>query len=143
MRLPPAKWISLALMVVVLFAVWMLARESYSPRQTLRLAAIPFLAYLLLTPTVHPWYALIVLALLPFLAPTADEPRRLWLGVAPWLYLSGALIFSYLTYINPVDFHELPWVRALEWGPTLALLGAALAMGGFKSALGPGGEGQA
>ncbi len=117
-----AKWISLALLLIILLGVWGLARAPHSPRKTLRLAAIPFIAYLLLTPTVHPWYALIVLVLTPFLTPGADEPRRFWLAVIPWLYLSGALVFSYLTYIDPLDFHELPWVRGLEWGPTLALL---------------------
>ena len=56
---------------------------------------------------------------LPFLfvAPADGEHRRLLLLVLPWLYLSGALIFSYLAYLNPQQYGELEWVRQLEWLP--------------------------
>ena len=96
------------------------------------------MAYLLLTPTVHPWYALIILIFLPFLAPGETEPRWFWLAIIPWLYLSGALIFSYLTYLDPLNFQELPWVSTLEWGPTLALLLAFLAFSVFRQPSAPG-----
>jgi hypothetical protein len=86
------------------------------------LMAISLIAYLLLTPTVHPWYALLLLVFLPFLPPAANEPRRYWLAVLPWLYLSAALPLSYLTYLDPHDFRELEWVRQTEWLPALALL---------------------
>lgn len=84
--------------------------------------SLPFMAYILLTPTVHPWYTIIVIAFLPFVAPADGEHRRLWLLVLPWLYLSGALIFSYLAYLNPQQYGELEWVRQLEWLPVFALL---------------------
>ncbi|RME65301.1 MAG: hypothetical protein D6790_02055, partial [Caldilineae bacterium] len=29
---------------------------------------------------------------------------------------------SYLTYLDPLDFRELEWVRNIEWRPTLGLL---------------------
>jgi hypothetical protein len=133
-----AKWITLAVLSGVCLAIWMRARPPYSPRKTLRLAAVPFMAYLLLTPTMHPWYALIVLVFLPFLTPGETEPRWFWLVVIPWLYLSGALIFSYLTYLDPLNFRELPWVTTLEWGPTLALLLVFVAFSAFRQPSAPG-----
>ena len=65
---------------------------------------------------------MILLTFLPFLTPAAGESAWFWLLVAPWLYLSGSLIFSYLTYLDPLNFGELEWVRQLEWLPTLTLL---------------------
>ena len=56
-----------------------------------------------------------------------DENKYYWLITAPWIYLSGALIFSYLTYLNPNDFREYAMVRNLEWIPTLVLLAIGIA----------------
>ncbi|MCP4357389.1 MAG: hypothetical protein GY796_05150 [Chloroflexi bacterium] len=109
-------------MVVVLTAVFLLARTRTAPRVTLRLMSLPLIGYVLLTPTLHPWYTLILLAFLPFLPPAEGESNWRWLLAAPWIYLSGALIFSYLTYLDPLNFGELEWVRHLEWLPTLTLL---------------------
>ena len=117
-----AKQIGLGLVLVVLFISWWLARQRREMRATLRLTAVPFMAYILLTPTVHPWYVLVLVAWLPFQPPGRGESRWLWLWVLPWLYLCGTLIFSYLTYLDPQNFGELEWVRRLEWLPTLALL---------------------
>lgn len=120
------KLIILGLFVVVITAVFLQARTRPAPRDTLRLMAVPLMAYVLLTPTLNPWYTLILLAFIPFLTPAQEESRCRWLLIAPWLYLSGALIFSYLTYIDPLNFGELEWVRKLEWLPTLVLLGTAV-----------------
>jgi len=117
-----AKRTSGGLLGLTTFAVWLRARPAQSPRADLRLMAIPFMAYILLTPTVHPWYLMILLAFVPFLAPAPTESRRRWLAVAPWIYLSGALALSYLTYLDPLNFRELEWVRKVEWWPTLGLL---------------------
>lgn len=122
---PADGQVKLAVMGIVLFvllAVWYLAYHHRDVRSSLRLMAVPFMAYLLLTHTVHPWYALILLIFIPFLAPAQDENKYYWLITAPWIYLSGALIFSYLTYLNPDDFREYATVRNLEWIPTLVLL---------------------
>ena len=110
------------LLAVTGLAAWvvglMLHRSPDAPRESfLALAGL-----LLVSPTVHPWYALILLVFLPFLPPATGEPRRQWLAVWPWLYLSAALPLSYLTYLDPLDFRELEWVRRTEWLPTLALL---------------------
>ncbi len=88
----------------------------------LRLMSLPMMAYILLTTTVHPWYLLIVLVFVPFLAPGPAEPRWGWLAVVPWIYLSAALPLSYVTYLNPLDLREYEWVRTVEWLPTMGLL---------------------
>ncbi len=117
-----AKAVMAGIMLAVLFWTWRTARRTDSARSLLRLMAVPFMAYVLLTPTLHPWYLLILLAFLPFLAPGEAEPAWQWLLLAPWLYLSAAVIFSYITYLNPLDFREYEWVRMVEWLPTLGLL---------------------
>ena len=117
-----AKLAVALLMGLTWLGVWVWAWRRPGIRSTLRAAVVPFIAYIALTPTVHPWYILILLAFLPFLPPDKGEPHFLWFGILPWLYLSGSLIYSYLTYIDPSEFHELPWVRSLEWIPTLGLL---------------------
>jgi hypothetical protein len=120
------KLIVLGLFVVVITAVFLQARTRTAPRNSLRLMAVPLMAYVLLTPTLNPWYTLILIAFIPFLTPTEDESHWRWLLISPWLYLSGALIFSYLTYLDPLNFGELEWVRQVEWLPTLGLLGTAV-----------------
>ncbi len=112
-----------SVMVGLLLAVWTRARQAPT-LAALRLMAVPLMAFVLMSPTVHPWYMLMVVAWLPFLTPTTDEPDRRWLELVPWLYLSAALVFSYLTYRDPLRFTEVEWVRQLEWLPTLMLLGA-------------------
>ena len=109
-------------LLLVLLGVWWLARSRTTACSQLRLMAASIIGYALLTTTLHPWYLLMLLALLPFLTPARDESKTLWLLVAPWIYLSGAIFTSYYTYVNPLDLREYPWVRQVEWLPTLALL---------------------
>ena len=123
-----AKGIAGFLFLLLLLVVWLLARTRIRTRPALRLMSAPLMGYVLLTPTLHPWYVLILLAFVPFLTPAKDESHWRWLFAAPWIYLSGALIFSYLTYLDPLNFGEREWVRRLEWLPTLlALFFAAVA----------------
>lgn len=121
----PDAWarrlVALALLAS-LVVVWRLARRRTSSLSTLRLMAVPFMAFVLLTPTLHPWYLAVLLAFLPFVAPANSEAPVRWLHLAPWLYLSAAIALSYLTYLDPLNFQELAWVRAVEWWPTWALL---------------------
>lgn len=118
-----------AFMVSVLVAVaWAASRHPAETtadriRRSVRLAVIPLGAFIVATPVFHPWYLLLLLALLPVLAPTPDEHRARWLYLAPWLYLAASSSLSYLTYLDPDAFAELDWVRRVEWYPTLGLLG--------------------
>lgn len=95
-------------------------------RADLRAMAVPIMGYLVLTTTLHPWYLISLLVLLPFLTPSNEEDRWRWWTLAPWLYLATAAIFSYLTYLDPTAHAELAWVRRVEWYPTMALLAAGL-----------------
>jgi len=120
-----AKTIVAVLFLFMIAGVWLLARKRTGPRAAMRLMALLLMAYVLLTPTLHPWYLNILLVFLPFLTPSSTESGWRWLLAAPWIYLSGALVFSYLTYFDPLAYGELEWVRRLEWLPLLALLLAA------------------
>ena len=75
-----------------------------------RAGALAVGAYLLLVPTaMHPWY---VLWIVPFLC---------FLPWPAWLYWSGAVTFSYMSYV--VEPAPLPWWAWLaEYGPLYALL---------------------
>lgn len=117
--------------LAILAVVWLQARRQLDVRSTLRLMAVPFMAYLLLTTTVHPWYALLLLAFLPFLPPVRGESPWRWLAVVPWLYLSATVPLSYLTYLDPLNFRELEWVRRTEWWPVLGLVAVWIIWRGY------------
>ena len=100
--------------------------------------AIPLAGYLLLTATAHPWYLLALMPFLPLLTPAANEPRSIWLWPLPWLWLSGALALSYVTYFDPANLSEYEWVRRWEWLPALGLLAIALRWGAPRRTFLPG-----
>jgi len=108
-----------------MLGVFIVSLRQQSPRATLRLLAVPLAVYVLLTPVLHPWYLLVLLAFVPFLAPSEEESLHRWLVPLPWLALSNLVIFSYLTYEDPSAFGEREWIRRLEWFPTLLLVGVA------------------
>lgn len=125
-----AQEVSYFLMFLLLLGVWRQTRHFKSDlRAVLRWLAVPLGGYLLLATTVHPWYLLALIPFLPLLAPGDDEPMRLWLWPLPWLWLSGIVALSYVTYIDPENLLDLDWVRLVEWLPTLFLLGIALFWG--------------
>jgi hypothetical protein len=94
--------------VMILAAVFVRSRHATEPRAVVRWLAVPVIAYVLLAPVFHPWYLLLLLALVPFLTPANDEAWSRWLDAAPWLLLSGLLIFSYLTYEDPRRSRNAP-----------------------------------
>ena len=115
---------------LVMCWVWYTARSRTTAIELLRLSAIPIAGYVLFTPVFHPWYVLLLVALLLFHTPTAGESSRRWVVLAPWAWLSFALIFSYITYEDPNFFFERPWVRRVEWWPTL--IAGLLVFGGQR-----------
>ena len=117
-----------AIVGLAMIVVFVVSRRQTDARASLRLLAVPVMLYVLFTPVLHPWYTLLLLAFVPFLAPGVDESADRWIMTAPWLVLSVLLIFSYLTYEDPTTFAERGWVRTLEWYPTLALLAVAIAV---------------
>ena len=99
-------------------ATWLAARRWREEpfRAALFLAGL----FVILSPTVHPWY---VTWPLPFLC---LYPR------ASWLYLSGAVVLSYWVlrgYAVTGEWIESSWVRPLEYAPFYLLL--LLEVGGF------------
>lgn len=93
-------------------------------RTLLRLCLLALGSYLLLTPTVHPWYltALVVFIPLAVAGDKAGQPD--WWPGLPWLWFSYAVVWSYLTYVT--TFREFAFVRNLEYIPTLVLLALSL-----------------
>jgi alpha-1,6-mannosyltransferase len=82
---------------------------------------------------VEPWY---LAWLLPFVALFLRQGTGLFpFALTPflgWLWLSGAIQLTDLTYLSPANARAWPIIRAIEYGPLLALsaktaLGVALA----------------
>ena len=121
-----ARQIVAAALVIVLLAVWRKARSATSSRALLRLAIVPVAAYVVLTPVLHPWYALLGAALLVFVPPATGESARRWALLAAPMYLFATFIFSYLTYRDPLNYGEVEWVRVLEWVPVAVLAALSL-----------------
>ena len=108
MALMTARWISSLALVAI--SLWVSARVA----DPLRAVFFIMGAYLLLTPTVHPWY---VLWLLPFL-PLFPHPAGLLFS---WLVFLAYHVLD--RYRSDGVWMEEPWVRWSEYGPVfLALL---------------------
>jgi hypothetical protein len=96
--------------------------QAHQNLDLIRLGLIPLGAYLLFTTTLHPWYAAVVIPLLPFLSSRDDEDRSYEPFSIPWIYFSIMVALSYLTYLDPADLREYTWVRLLEYIPLYGLL---------------------
>lgn len=96
-------------------------------REPAGVAGVVFGTVLLLSPTVHPWYALWLVPFLPFL------PRSMRsMGVA----LVSVLPLTYVVYWMQVRtgvWHEPAWLWLVVWGP-VAGLGAWAALRGRRNA---------
>lgn len=127
-----ATTLSVAGLALVMGVVAWQARAARTALGRLRLLSVPVGAYLVLTPVLHPWYLLMLVALMPFLAPLTSpgpaEARWRWALLVPWLYLGATAVFSYLTYEDPLAFGEREPIRRLEWLPTLSALAVAGAL---------------
>jgi alpha-1,6-mannosyltransferase len=102
--------------ITILYVFWQAYVQKNRVQHLFSLTAVSLGAYLLLSPIVHPWYLTIIMPILPFL-----HHRYQW----PWIYLSLAIVLSYTTYINPIDFREYGWVRLIEYIPSFTLLALA------------------
>lgn len=117
-----ARVVTAAVMGGVLLITLRRAKAADSARDLLRLGTLPLMAYVLLTPVLHPWYLSVLLVMLVFVAPGDREGGDRWLLLVPWAFLAAASPLSYLTYRDPEAFGELDWVRAAQWYPTIVLL---------------------
>lgn len=127
-----ARGITLTLLAGL--ALWLLRRRPSSAPQRGPVAAAPggeadpgasalvlVLAYLLLTPVLHPWYALFALALCP-LCPALAPPAIALALLAPLAYLPLGGWLSGGAWVEPA------WTRALEHGAAWLLLLRSLPM---------------
>lgn len=83
-------------------------------RNPARIALWTFGAFVVLSPTVHPWYVLWPLGV------------AIWLGERAWVALAALVPLAYLV-IGTLDpfgvWQESLWVRFIEWVPFAVLLG--------------------
>jgi hypothetical protein len=81
---------------------------------------------ILLNAVVEPWY---LAWLLPFVAVLLPPgPGRLPFALTPllgWLWLSGAIQLTDLTYLDPANARGWPLIRLIEYGPLFVLLALA------------------
>ena len=112
MALMTARWISSLALVAI--SLWL------SDRVADPLRAVFFImgAYLLLTPTVHPWYLLWLLPFLPFF----PHPAGLLFS---WLVFLAYHVLD--RYRSDGVWVEEPWVRWSEYGPVFFVLLLSLA----------------
>ena len=75
---------------------------------------------LLLSPTVHPWYALWLVPFLPFL------PRALRAGATTFVLLLPVVYVSAWQLAVTGEWSEPGWAKAIGWLPALALTAAGL-----------------
>jgi hypothetical protein len=91
-------------------------------RALVRWAALPFGLYLLLAPTVHPWYLTLVLALLPFFWPAEGEAPAVGRWIWPWVYFTFFEAFTYLAYSGLSEPAGLALIRTAGYLPLWGLL---------------------
>jgi hypothetical protein len=78
---------------------------------------------ILLNAVVEPWYLAWMLPFVAILLPAGAG--RLPFALTPllgWLWVSGAIQLTDLTYLDPANVRWWPIIRAVEYGPLLALL---------------------
>jgi alpha-1,6-mannosyltransferase len=101
-----ASWMARGALLGILF--WLVRRTPDPKGDPLGGIWVIAIAVTLLTPTLHPWY---LLWLLPFLT---IQPRP------AWIYLSGAIVLSYLFYLVSPPMRAL--VGVVEYLPFIILL---------------------
>jgi hypothetical protein len=79
----------------------------------LRTAYWSFGAYILLSPTVHPWYMLWILPFMPFF------PSAAWIALSSLVFLAYEILIDYSL---GGAWIEKPWVRWAQYAPFFVLL---------------------
>jgi alpha-1,6-mannosyltransferase len=98
---------------------WRFGRIDTDPvmggRGLMRLSLLPVGVYLLLSPTIHPWYVTWVMPFLPFFITVKDEPAWIWRWAIPWIYFSISVAFSYHAYLSQGGSEVPIWVLWFEY----------------------------
>lgn len=104
--------------VLTAFLVWVLVL-GWRRTPVLRAGYLAVGGFLLLSPTLHPWYVVQIVPFLAFFPSTA------------WLAFSGTVALSYLVLLDPQAWELPAWVLAAEYLPLWGLLlGGRLIRGG-------------
>jgi quinol-cytochrome oxidoreductase complex cytochrome b subunit len=90
-----------------------------SDRWLIRWCALIFGLYLVLAPTIHPWYLTLVLLLLPFYWPTDDESGTMRRWIWPWIYFMFVEAITYLAYsgISTPAISDLELLQTIGYIP--------------------------
>jgi hypothetical protein len=107
----------------VMSKTWALSKtsnENLSDDAVVTGVVLQINAYLLLTATMFPWYIVWLIALLPLLP--VEYSQAWWMIIAGWVIFSATVNLSYLFYLDPVNPHEIEWVRRVEYWPLFVLL---------------------
>jgi len=91
-------------------------------RTLARWAIIPFGLYLILTPTVHPWYLALILSMLPYVWPGEGENEQVRRWIWPWLYFMFFEAFTYLAYSGIQKPGGLNWIQTIAYLPFWLLM---------------------
>ncbi len=97
-----ASLVGIGLLLAMLVWIWIFIQD----RTVSIFAAMG--AFLLVSPSLHPWYLMIMVALLPLVPSLA------------WTYLSAAMVFTFPTAAieyRTGAFHELYWIKYFEYIP--------------------------
>jgi len=86
-------------------------------RSLMRFSLIPIGTFVILSPTVHPWYVTLVVAFLPFFYPSKDDTDSIFFWVYPWIWFSLTVSLTYLAYLNPSSSNPPEWVVWVEYIP--------------------------
>jgi rSAM/selenodomain-associated transferase 2 len=104
---PNSVWMTVAVFLMCMGIVFISAHDR------LRSSFLVLGALLLLMPTLHPWYLMVVTPLLVFFPSSA------------WLYLHFAMVFTFPmmhVQFQPGTFQEIHWLKAVEYIPFYTLL---------------------
>jgi hypothetical protein len=125
-RILPPTLVSPLTAALLLVAALALALRPQIDRELVRGGATLLGLAILLNAVVEPWY---LIWLLPFIAIFLHRgPGPLPFAPTPtlgWLWLSGAVQLTDLTYLGPEMTRWWPLIRAVEYGPLFALLALA------------------
>ncbi len=91
-------------------------------RRLIRLSLLPFGAFLLLSPTVHPWYVTILIPFTPFFIPARNDRPRIIYWIIPVTYFSMVVILTYLAYGLGQTADVPVWFTWVEYLPLYGLV---------------------